>query len=75
MPETPWLLTDQGNQICYRFSMLCSDIISAFLSADKSLDNYDRYNVFAAHAPGRLIIIFVSWNQCKEFNALFINHD
>ena len=52
MPGIPWLSTDIGNTICTKFPLLCGDIIGSFLSADKDLDNYDRYDIFAEHDPG-----------------------
>lgn len=57
MPGNTWLISRFGKIICYNFPLLCGDIVGAIVSADKDLDNYDRYDVLAGHAPGWLWII------------------
>lgn len=41
-----WLSTNVGKEICKEFPSLSEDIVAAFVSADKDLDNYVGDNVF-----------------------------
>lgn len=53
MPGVRWLVTENGKLICNLFPLLCGgDIIGAFVSADKTLDSYDRYTLFLEREPG-----------------------
>lgn len=51
-PGDTWLVTDVGRVFCSYFPRVCGDIVGSIVSADKNLDNYDRYDVLAGHAPG-----------------------
>jgi len=46
-----WLTSDAGRIFCGAFPLVCGDIIGAIVSADKNLDNYERYDVLAGHEP------------------------
>jgi len=40
-----------GRVVCGHFALICGDIVGALVTADKNLDNYDRYDVLAGHDP------------------------
>jgi gastric triacylglycerol lipase len=40
-----------GRVVCGIIPVLCGDLVGAIVSADKNLDNYDRYDVLAGHDP------------------------
>jgi gastric triacylglycerol lipase len=52
MPGDTWFVTDVGRVFCAYFPKVCGDVVGAIVSADKNLDNYDRYDVLAGHDPG-----------------------
>jgi len=60
-PGDTWLVTDVGRVFCSYFPSICGDIVGSIVSADKNLDNYDRYDVLAGHAPGFNINFIHSW--------------
>jgi gastric triacylglycerol lipase len=47
-----------GRVVCSIFPILCADIVTPIFSADKNLDNYERYDVLAGHDPGKLFNIY-----------------
>jgi gastric triacylglycerol lipase len=52
MQSDTWITSDVGRVVCGEIPSLCNDLIGAITSADKNLDNYDRYDVVAGHDPG-----------------------
>lgn len=52
MPGDTWVSSVLGREFCSHFPLICGDLIGSIISADKNLDNYDRYDVLAGHDPG-----------------------
>ena len=52
MPGDTWISSSVGRIFCGLFPKVCGDIVGAIVSADKNLDNYDRYDVLSGHDPG-----------------------
>jgi gastric triacylglycerol lipase len=52
MQGDTWITSDVGRVVCGLIPSLCNDLIGSITSADKDLDNYDRYDVLAGHDPG-----------------------
>lgn len=51
MPNGGWVFSAVGSRFCAMFASICGDLIASITSADKELDNYDRYDVLAGHDP------------------------
>jgi gastric triacylglycerol lipase len=47
-----------GRVVCSIIPSLCDDIVTPIVSADKNLDNYERYDVLAGHDPGKPFNIY-----------------
>jgi gastric triacylglycerol lipase len=51
MQGDTWITSDVGRIVCGLIPSLCNDLIGSITSADKDLDNYERYDVLAGHDP------------------------
>ena len=51
-PGDTFISTTAGRLFCGLEPLVCGDLIGSMVSADPKLDNYARYDVLSAHAPG-----------------------
>jgi hypothetical protein len=62
-----WITSDVGRVFCGLFGEVCNDLIGSITSADKDLDNYERYDVLAGHEPaGSSTKNIVHWKQLVQ---------
>ena len=52
LPGETFISTQMGRLYCGTLPKVCGDFIGSLISSDAKLDNYDRYDVLSAHAPG-----------------------
>ena len=64
MPSLGWFTTDVGVLFCGEFGRICDDLMAGIMDANPSLDNYERYDVLAGHAPaGTSVQNMAHWKQ------------